>query len=118
MSDQPMNEARRNKRRKADDAMPVVDTMTGQSIGRVGDLSVDGMMLIAEHRIRDNALYQVTFHLPDARGLPVPIEIGLHEQWTAPSALPGQYWTGLRIIDISARDLDAIDSWLYREDRT
>ncbi len=112
-----MNETRRNKRRKVEDALPVVDTMTGQHIGRVGDLSVDGMMLIAESRPRDNALYQVSFHLPDTRGLPVPIEIGVHEQWTAPSALPGQYWTGFRIIDISPRDLDVIDGWLDREDR-
>lgn len=112
-----MSETRRNKRRKVEDALPVVDTMTGQQIGRVGDLSVDGMMLIAENRVRDNALYQLSFHLPDTRGLPVPIEIGVHEQWTAPSSLPGQYWTGLRIIDIAPRDLDVIDGWLEREDR-
>lgn len=112
-----MSDTRRNKRRKAEESMPVIDTMTGQNFGRVGDLSVDGMMLIAEHRVRENALYQLSFHLPDARGLPVPIEIGVHEQWTAPSALPGQYWTGFRIIDIAPRDLDAIDDWLHREDR-
>jgi hypothetical protein len=111
-----MSEPRRNKRRKAEDSVPVVDTMTGQNFGRVGDLSVDGMMLIAEHRVHDNALYQLSFHLPDARGLPVPVEIGVHEQWTASSALPGQYWTGFRIIDISSRDLDTIDDWLHRED--
>ena len=112
-----MTDARRNKRRKADESMPVVDTMTGQSIGRIGDLSVDGMMLIAEHRMRDNALYQFSLHLPDALGRPVQIEVGVHEQWTAPSALPGQYWSGFRIIDISAQDLDAIDAWLDREER-
>lgn len=110
-----MNEARRSKRRKAEDSLPVVDSMSGQVIGRVGDLSVDGMMLIAEHRINDNALYQISFHLPDTRGLPVPIEMGVHEQWTVETALPGQFWTGFHIIDIAPQDMELIDDWLHRD---
>ncbi|PIV32188.1 MAG: pilus assembly protein PilZ [Lysobacterales bacterium CG02_land_8_20_14_3_00_62_12] len=113
-----MNNARRSKRRKAEENLPVVDTMTGQCIGRIGDLSTEGLMLITEQRLHDDALYQLSFHLPDTRGLPALIEIGVHEQWTAPASVPGQFWSGFRIIDMASRDLDLIADWLDREDRS
>lgn len=107
-------EHRRSKRRAVEINIPVVNTMTGQVIGQIGNLSVDGMMLLANRPITGNALYQFSFQLQDARGTPVQLEIGCHEQWSE-TAQTGQYWAGFRLIDIAARDLDLLAAWVDNE---
>ena len=107
-----MNEHRRNKRKQADRAIEVMNAMTGAAMGRIGNISVDGMMMIAYTPIREDALYQISFHLPDGRGAAHPIEIGMHEQWTEQSGGAGQYWAGFRIIDISPDDQARLSDWI------
>ena len=105
-------EQRRSRRKNPESTVQVVNAMTGHSMGRVGNLSIDGMMLIATTPTRENALYQFVFHLPDERGQPVPIEVGVHEQWSEPANVPGQFWVGFQFIDVAPQDLATIQSWL------
>jgi hypothetical protein len=107
-----MSEQRRSRRKYVDGVVQVTNAMNGVVMGRVGNLSIDGMMIIANSAVRDNALFQVVFHLPDEHGRPTPIEVGMHEQWTEPASAPGQYWAGFRIIDIAARDLALLKAWV------
>lgn len=110
-----MNEQRRRSRRKAvESVIQVVNAMTGATIGRIGNLSIDGMMVIANLPLREDALYQFIFNLPDPHGHPVPIEVGVHEQWIEHANAPGQHWAGFRIIDINARDYDLLKAWVER----
>ena len=106
-----MREHRRSKRRHPDQPVQVVNTMTGESIGQIGNLSHDGMMLIASREIRADALYQFSFPLHPERGGPVEIEVGMHEQWSEPASVPGQYWAGFRIISIGADDQELLTEW-------
>jgi PilZ domain len=108
-------EQRRSRRKNPESTVQVVNAMTGHSMGRVGNLSIDGMMLIATTPTREDALYQFVFHLPDGRGQPVPIEVGVHEQWSEPAAAPGQYWSGFRIIDIAPHDFEVLKSWVHQQ---
>ena len=112
-----MNEHRRNKRKQADRAIEVMNAMTGAAMGRIGNISIDGMMMIAYTPIREDALYQISFHLPDGRGHAHPIEIGMHEQWSEQSGGAGQYWVGFRIIDVSREDKRRIETWIDRDER-
>lgn len=105
-------EQRRSRRKNPESLIQVVNAMTGHAMGRVGNLSVDGMMLIATTPTREDALYQFVFHLPDERGQPVPIEVGVHEQWSEPAGAPGQYWAGFRIVDIAPHDFAVLKSWV------
>jgi PilZ domain len=107
-----MNELRRSKRKMVDQTIQVTDAMTGAVMGRIGNLSIDGMMLIANQELRENALFQVLFHLRDDHGHAVPVEVGMHEQWSEPGAAPGQYWAGFRIIDIAPRDFEVLKKWI------
>lgn len=43
-----MNEHRRSRRKPAYLTIPVVNKMTGQTLGRIGNLSADGMLLVCE----------------------------------------------------------------------
>lgn len=112
-----MNEHRRNKRKSADRAIEVTNAMTGAPVGRIGNLSIDGMMMIAYAPLRADALYQFGFVLPDATGGGHAIELGMHEQWTEQSGGAGQYWSGFRIVDISPEDQLRLEHWIEREER-
>lgn len=87
----------------------VTDSITGETIGRVGNLSRNGMMLICHQPLHDGALYQVRFRL---NGDSQEIETGLHTMWTEQASTGGQQWSGLRIISISAPDAELLDQWL------
>lgn len=107
-----MNEHRRSPRKAAYVNIPVTNKMTGQVMGRIGNLSADGMLLVCEHAVSDDALFQLGFELTNGRGQPQMIDVGAQEMWQEPANIRGQFWTGIHFIDISDRDLEAIESWL------
>lgn len=107
-----MNEHRRAPRKSAYVTIPVANAMTGESMGRIGNLSSSGMLLVCNRQIAEDALYQLSFELVDSDGRPHAIEVGVLEQWCEPANVPGQFWTGLQFIDVSPGDLVVIDSWL------
>ena len=106
------SEYRRAKRRKVEHSIEVLDTMTEQVIGHLSDLSETGMLLILNHPLVSDALYQLRFRLPDPQGRDHALEVGAHELWSDQAAAPGQVWTGFRFIDISAEDLAFIRTWV------
>ena len=109
------NEQRRSRRKMVETTIQVVNAMNGTVMGRVGNLSIDGLLLISYAPLREDALFQFVFHVPDEHGLGVPIEVGVHEQWTEPVNAAGQYWAGFRIIDISPRDFAVLKSYVDSE---
>lgn len=108
-----MNDERRSAPRKPTAApIEVVDSISGENIGRIGNLSRNGMMLICHRPLRDDALYQVRFRLSDRRGTQTEIETGVHTMWTEQAAINGYQWSGLRIISISGTAAASLDKWL------
>jgi hypothetical protein len=108
-----MIEHRRSRRRRVQTSIEVYDAMSEEVIGHLGNLSVDGLLMVSRRPIPDDALFQFMFTLP--RGVSAHsrrIEVGVHEQWSEAARSPGQYWTGFRIIDISREDLKALDDWI------
>ncbi len=106
------SEARRMPRRPVSGIVDVVDTLTGERIGHLGNLSVGGMLLIAGVPMGDDALYQLRFALPDDGG---PIEVGAHVLWQDTGGAPGQAWVGLRFIGLSAEATRRLRDWTSRE---
>lgn len=110
-----MREHRRSPRRNPDVPVVVTNVITGEEIGQIGNISADGMMLIANRALVADALYQFSFALPDGRGRHLTIEIGAHEQWSERAQTPGQHWAGFRIIAITPDDLAALTHWISPE---
>jgi hypothetical protein len=106
------SEYRRAKRRQANHSIEVIDTMTDEVIGRIGNLSETGMLMVANRQLANDALYQLRFQLLDGIGTGPIVEIGAHELWSDDAAAPGQVWTGLRFIDLSLKDLQHIREWV------
>lgn len=107
-----MNDIRRHPRKPVEDHLPVQNSISNQSMGRIGNLSIDGMMLIQSQRPNDDALYQVSFSLRDGHGQTLTIEVGIHETWTEDASVPGQIWSGFEIIDIAEPDRERLRRYL------
>ncbi len=105
---------RRAERKRASGVIQVINAITGETMGRIGNLSSSGLMLISQQALREDALYQLGFQLPHSDGRAHTMEIGVHEQWSEQAAVPGQYWAGFRIIDLSPDDASALQAWLAR----
>jgi len=107
-----MNEKRRLPRKRPEVNLQVTDSMTGKIVGRLGDASLDGMLLLADTPIADDALYQFAFHLPDVHGRLRPVEVGVHETWSEATRINGQIWVGFRFIDVSPEGERVLHDWL------
>ena len=111
-------ENRRSRRKSKQSGIEVTNALTEEVIGQVGNLSVDGMLLIANREMADDALFQLRFDLPgqDPGVALRTLEIGVHEQWAEPASTPGQFWAGFRIIDIAPDDRVALAAWVERHE--
>jgi len=106
-------EHRRSQRKRARNAIVVTNAISGQQIGHVGNLSIDGMLLISSRQLPEDALFQFNFQLPSGATAQMhQIEIGVHEQWSEAANVPGQFWTGFRIIDIGPEDYNVLYDWV------
>lgn len=103
---------RRARRRKIEGTVSVTDVMTETVIGRIGNLSESGMLLIAGTPLVDDALYQLSFALPLPGGMSLTIEAGWHALWQDRSNASGQTWVGLRSITMPEAQLQQLRAWL------
>ncbi len=106
------SEHRRAPRRQVDMIIPVDNAISEQRIGHVGNLSSTGMLLISDQPLVADAIYQLRVSLPSRSGQGQTIEFGVHEQWSEAANIPGQHWTGFRIIAISEADGHKLRSWV------
>lgn len=109
-----MNEHRRSHRKGSREVILVSNSMTGDTVGRIGNLSADGLMLVANRGFGDDALFQFQFSLATegVSSRPRRIEIGVHALWCEAARSPGSWWAGFRIIDISEEDQTVLETWL------
>ncbi|MFT4248247.1 MAG: PilZ domain-containing protein [Pseudomonas sp.] len=101
-------ESRRAERYPVARPATVVDSMTGQPIGRIGNISETGMLLIAQVELVEDALYQL--QLQPSQG--TAIDVGAHLLWSSPASSPGQSWAGVRFLTMSAAHREALRQWL------
>ncbi|MET0807848.1 MAG: PilZ domain-containing protein [Pseudoxanthomonas sp.] len=109
-----MTEARRTHRRNVHESVTVLDTMTEQVLGRVGNISESGMLLVASGSLREDALYQLRFEIIDRTGRMVAIDVGAHVVWMGSANTPGQSWAGLRFLTMEETQLAVLRHWIAR----
>lgn len=105
-------EIRRKRRRRPEQTIKVVDSMTQTVIGKVSDLSETGMMIVASTPIMQDALYQCELQFAASYAMGAPISVGCHELWNETSPLDGISIVGFRFIDISRADRRRIADWV------
>ena len=103
---------RRTRRKPVDFAATVIDVITGLPMGRIGNLSGTGMLLICPAAPQSEAIHQVRLPLSGDSDTPRYIEVGIQEQWHESAASADQVWVGYRIIAIGEGDDAQLDAWL------
>jgi hypothetical protein len=106
------DESRRSRRRRVDDRVDVVDAMTEQAVGQLGNISDSGLLLLASATLHDDCLYQLRFTLPDRGGERLAFEIGAHLLWENAASAPGQAWMGFRFLSLDDGQLDRLREWI------
>ena len=112
MSTQPPVDTRRAPRRQVSDLIPVTDQMRDSVVGRLGNVSETGMLMLASAALRDDALYQLRFPLPLADGRSEVIDVGVHLLWSEPAHAPGQSWAGFRFLTLSREHRQQLRRWI------
>ena len=106
------SELRRRKRRQVAEAILVTDAMTDAVVGRIGNLSETGMLLAAGVPLREDALYQFRFRLPDTDGSAHDFEFGAHLLWIEQAGGPGLAWAGFRFIAVPDEQARRLAAWI------
>lgn len=107
-----IDEFRRAPRRKVTSQVLVTDAMQDRVVGRIGNVSETGMLLIADMPLNNDALYQLRFSLPDGTGKETIVECGAHQLWLDSSSAPSLYWVGLRFIAIPDDQARQMQHWI------
>ena len=109
-------EFRRKPRRQTAEAIEVTDAMTERHIGRIGNLSETGMLLVGDQDMQDDALYQFQFTLVSRDGSRQEYELGAHLLWKEPQGTPGMYWMGFRFIGVPEDQLARLRGWIKEDE--
>jgi hypothetical protein len=107
---------RRQPRRAVPGRVEVIDTILEEPVGHLGNLSVGGMLLMANRSLPDDALFQLRFNLPDGIGATQPLEVGAHVLWQDKAGAPGQSWIGLRFLGLSPEATLRLRAWAAQPD--
>lgn len=105
-------ESRRQPRRPVPGMVEVYDTIIEEPVGYLGNLSIGGMLLIANRSLPDDALFQFRFNLPDDLDASQPLEVGAHVLWQDKAGAPGQSWVGMRFLGLSPEALQRLRLWV------
>lgn len=101
---------RRSPRRAMPETVLVSNVMTEEVVGRIGNLSEGGMLLIASVPMVEDALYQFRFRLPMLE--PTDIEVGAHLLWMDSARTSGQTWAGFRFIAVPESQRQQLRAWI------
>lgn len=97
---------RRSDRKSPNGIVAVIDALTGDRIGQIGNLSAEGMMLISPNHIEQGALFQMEFSLIDQEDQQHHFNVGALCLWC--SAASSRFWAGFEIMDISEQDSETL----------
>ena len=108
-------DTRRAPRRQVTELVPVTDLMAETVIGRLGNVSETGMLMLASVPMQDDALYQLQFTIPGPQGQPLLIDVGVHLLWSEQTHAPGQAWVGFRFLTLARDAREQLRHWSAEE---
>lgn len=104
---------RKHARHTLGSTVDVIDRTTGESVGSIANLSLEGLMLVNSQPLTTDSLYQLKL-LVEEGVIPArpasEICVGVDCLWTSPG-MPSHesiFWSGCQIIDIADEDFELI----------
>lgn len=81
--------------------LPVHDLGTGAALGRLVDLSITGMMLIATHELPVGEIFEIEIRTPEGHAVP-SVRLPAESVWCRPSPTNAQHFgIGFRFAGLS-----------------
>lgn len=110
----PANDGRRLPRKRMNKFLRLTDRTSKQVLGRVMDMTTEGIMLISGTPLRQSDEMSVSMGLPvDFEGGAV-VAFDAKIVWTKKSSHSNNYATGLKIVSISDQDKAVISRLIAR----
>ncbi|MEW8508524.1 MAG: PilZ domain-containing protein [Candidatus Thiodiazotropha sp.] len=104
-----MQEQRQSPRKVANEVLIIADQITGSHIGRVVNISAEGLMLLSNEPMVTGSVYQLNLLLPVPKKNRENLSFTAEAVWCTEASQPESYWSGFHIIDIDADDVLIID---------
>ena len=90
--------------------LDVVDLESNQVIGHLGDISLDGMLIISEQTLPLESRYHIHIKLPPDENLGAEvIDLQIETRWSKPDVNPTLQCIGCRFVEISPTNEDLIE---------
>jgi hypothetical protein len=89
--------------------------MTDCDVGELVNLTDEGLMIVSDSPINNNAVYQFELTLPEKVDEQDALEIGVECLWCRQIDESNRFWSGYQIIDASAQALNIVRELLRRE---
>ncbi|PCJ20942.1 MAG: hypothetical protein COB04_03485 [Gammaproteobacteria bacterium] len=110
----PANDGRRLPRRRMNKFLRLTDRVSSQVLGRVMDMTTEGIMLISGTPLHQADVMSVSMGLPEDFEDGAVVAFQAKVVWTKKSSHSNNYATGLKIVSIDAKDKAVISRLIAR----
>ena len=101
-------EQRKLKRRQLIYYLKVMDSQTEQPIGRLVDITTEGLMLVSSQPIALDKVYSLKMDLPAEMNQLKSVKFDAQSLWSNRDVNPDFIDTGFKFVDVSSNDISAI----------
>ena len=101
-------EKRRLTRKNLIYYLKVVDRRTGTLVGKLADISLEGIMLIHPEPIPVGRTYELRLDLPEHMEVKGPIDFSAQSKWSKKDLNPDFYAAGFQFTDIRDKDVEIL----------
>lgn len=105
---------RKLQRHEISSTVTIEDMVTGSMVGELVNITAEGLMLITDHEMDTNSIFQFALHLPEAIEGGNRIALGVDCLWCRQAENFDRFWSGYQIIDASPAALRAIATLIAR----
>jgi hypothetical protein len=103
-----MEERRKLKRNEIMFYSSVYDLKTGKHLGYLGNMTIDGIMIIGEEPVDDNVVVNLRIDVPENTYIKSVLKFEAISLWCEPDIDPKYHNTGFKITKIIPEDLAII----------
>jgi len=104
-----MNERRRKTRQRLNSLTVVLDAVSGEVVGRIGNLTSEGLLLCSDRPLATGETFRLQIQLPDEIAGRTRVDLEARSLWTQRAMDPTCYATGFEILHISDSDRNVIE---------
>ena len=96
------------RRRALQYNLPVVDLESAETVGRIGDLTLDGIMLICPKAVQTGRTFNLHLELPSEILSCRKIDFEARSLWCKPDINPQFFTAGFQFVKLPAKTMEVI----------